>query len=146
MICSRRCKVISLVLLLMGMSLVIGFFLGIGLSSAVQKKKDDPVFMKDAVMKKLETLKPTDAQRTRFKSIADDGIKELVIVRDDTKKEVIDILTRMVGQVNQELTQEQREEFAKMKPKAGDVLHELFRKMRDPKPAGESVRPSEGAK
>ncbi len=146
MIFSRRFKVFFIVSLLMGVSLVIGFFLGIGLAKKVQEKKDDPVFMKDAIMKKLDQLKPTDAQRSRFESVVDGGIKDLVGVRDETKQEVIDILTRMVGDVNQELTQEQREVFAKMKPKSGDVLNELFRKMRDPKSSGGNARPVEEGK
>lgn len=138
---SRRLKVFFLMSLLAGVSLAIGFFLGVGLANAVQKKKDDPVFIGEAMVKQLDKLKPDGRQRERFKAIVDDAVAELLHLRDDTKKEALDIVTKRVLEIDRELTAGQKEVFAKMQPKSGDVIFELLRKARDQQPAAAAPSP-----
>ncbi len=144
MIFSRRFKAFILISLLAGVCLAIGFFLGVGLANAVQKKKDDPVFIGEAMLKGLEKLKPDGRQRVRFKKIVDEAVAELVTLREGTKKEALDIVTKRVLEIDQELTAGQREVFAKMKPKSGDVVYELLRKARDEQPAAAAASPDKG--
>lgn len=133
---SRRAKVFLLVSLLILVSMGVGFFLGIGLANAIQKKKDDPAFWNEAALKHLEKLHPTNSQRERFKILVAATVEDLTAVRNDTLLKVRDAFALLVADVDKELTPEQREIFSKMKPKPEDLTIELLRKGGKLKPAG----------
>lgn len=113
-----RFKILFLLSLLVLVSAGAGFFVGIGLSSAINKKKENPVFWKQAAMKQLNKLHPNDEQKKKFEAITDHAVKDLTDLRSRGIKDVWGIVDRAVQSIDPELTSEQRETFLKIKPKA----------------------------
>jgi Spy/CpxP family protein refolding chaperone len=114
---SRRTKVVLLGSAVVVVSLAAGFVLGAASAKVVMKKKEDPAIWKPAAMKHLEKLHPTDAQRARFETIVDQAVAELTAIRTDTAARANAIVTAALSNLDLELTAQQREQFAKMKPK-----------------------------
>lgn len=114
---SSRTKAGCLITLLIGMSVGAGFALGLIVSKAIQKKKEDPVFWKGAAMKQLDKLQPTNEQRKKFEANTDKAVGELAVLREKAIRDVWEIVGRTVGEIQQELTPEQREKFEKLRPK-----------------------------
>jgi len=117
MIISRRTKVVLLISLLVLTSLAAGFVLGAATAKAFVKKKEDPAFWKPGAMKQLEKLHPSEAQRSRFQAILDQAAADLGAIRTETVNRAKAIVAKAVADVDVELTAEQREAFAKIKPK-----------------------------
>ncbi len=114
---SRRTKIGLLMTLLVLISAAAGFALGIGLSATISKKKDNPVFWKAAAMKQLKRLDPTPAQLEKFEATTDKAVSELAQLRQQGVREVWEIVSKAVQEVDQELTPAQREKFHQLKPK-----------------------------
>lgn len=117
MIRSRRTKVVLLLSLLVMVSVAVGFFIGIVLSSIISKKKEDPAFWKQAATKHLEKLHPTDEQRKKFEVRTDSAVQELATLQKEGITRIWDVINRAVADIDKELTPEQREIFEKIKPK-----------------------------
>lgn len=115
-------------LLLAVVSGIIGFFLGIAAAKAVSKKKDDPAVWHETALKGLEKLHPTDAQRERFRAIVGVAVDELTVVRNSTLETVVSVFNRAVDDIEKELTPEQKQAFAKMKPTKDQITLELLKK------------------
>lgn len=114
---SSRTKAGCLISLLIVMSVGVGFALGLIVSKTVQKKKENPAFWKEAAMKQLEKLQPTDEQRKKFDAHTDKAVGELTALREKGIHDVWEIVGRAVGEIQQELTPEQKERFEKIRPK-----------------------------
>ena len=114
---SSRTKAGCLISLLIVMSVGAGFALGLIVSKAVQKKKENPAFWREAAMKQLEKLHPTDAQRKEFETHTGKAVGELTILREKGIQDVWEIVGRAVGEIQQELTPEQKEMFEKIRPR-----------------------------
>ena len=112
-----RTKAVVLMTFLVFAGVVTGFFLGIIVANGVAKKKEKPAFWKEAAHKQLERLRPTAEQRTKFDARTDVAVQELVKVKHDTIQQVWEIVEGAVGDIDKELTPEQREVFGKIKPK-----------------------------
>lgn len=128
MIFSRRFRAAFLMLLLAIVSGIIGFFLGIAVAKAVSKKKDDPAVWHETALKGLEKLHPTDVQRERFRAIVGIAVDELTVVRNSTLETVVSVFNRTVDDIEKELTPEQKQAFAKMKPTKDQITLELLKK------------------
>lgn len=113
----RRVKVISLLSFLILVSVAVGFFLGIIVSSVVNKKKETPKFWREAAMKQLVKLKPTEAQRKAFEAPVDEAVKDLTELRKQAIHDVWQIVDRALVKIEKELTPQQREQFEKIKPR-----------------------------
>lgn len=114
---SRRTKIASLVVLLVLMSLFTGFVLGALAAKGVAKRKDNPRFWKQAAMKQLDKLHPTEEQRVKFEARVDRAVEELVVIRKDTVTRAEGVIADAVIDIAKDLTPEQREIFDKIKPK-----------------------------
>jgi cell division protein FtsN len=114
---SRRIKIGLLLSLLVMISVVVGFFIGIVLSSAISKKKEQPAFWKQAATKHLEKLHPTDDQRQRFEARTERAVQELATLQKEGITRVWDVINRAVADIDKELTPQQREVFEKIKPR-----------------------------
>jgi hypothetical protein len=97
--------------------MVTGFFVGIILSAAVAKQKENPRFWKATVHKQLEKLHPTPEQRQKFDARTDSAVQELVGIRKGAVKQVWDVVEHAVGDIDEALTPEQRLIFKNLKPK-----------------------------
>lgn len=113
-----RFKILFLLSLLVLISAGAGFFFGFAVSSSINRKKENPVFWKQAAMKHLQKLKPTDEQRKKFEARTNSAVDELTHLRKEAIKDVWEIVERAVADLDKELTPEQRETFIKIKPKA----------------------------
>ena len=116
MMISRRTKAGCLLSLLVIVSIGVGFFVGIVLSSVVQKRKDDPAFWKQAAIKQLNKLHPTDEQKKKFDVRIDGAVQELTALQKEGITRVWDVINRAVADIDKELTPEQRVIFEKIKP------------------------------
>ena len=114
---SRRIKIGLLLSLLVMVSGVVGFFIGIVLSSAISKKKEQPAFWKQAATKHLEKLHPTDEQRKKFEARTDSAVQELAALQKEGITRIWDVINRATTDIEKELTPEQREIFEKIKPR-----------------------------
>jgi hypothetical protein len=112
-----KLKIAFLLSLLVLVSATAGFFVGIVLSSVINKKKDDPKFWKQSAMKQLAKLKPTEAQQKIFEARADASVQELIDIRKQGIRDVWDVIERTLADVDKELTPEQREMLIKIRPK-----------------------------
>lgn len=117
MIFTRRTKVVFLLSLLVVVSVGVGFFLGIVLSSVINKKKEDPAFWKQAATKHLEKLHPTDEQRKKFEARTDSAVQELSTLQKEGITRIWDVINRATADIDKELTPEQRDIFEKIKPR-----------------------------
>jgi hypothetical protein len=114
---SRRTRIALLVIVLVAVSGFAGFVLGAIAAKGVANRKDDPRFWKKVAMRKLETLKPSDEQRTRMEKRVDSAVDELVAIRKDTVVRAEQAVARAVADIAAELTPEQRAQLEKIKPK-----------------------------
>jgi putative protein kinase ArgK-like GTPase of G3E family len=94
-----------------------GFFVGIILSSVINKKKEDPKFWKESAMKQLAKLQPTETQRKNFDTRIDVSVQELVELRRQGIRDVWDVIERTLADVEKELTPEQKEKLKEIRPK-----------------------------
>ena len=117
MIRKSRTKAVLFMMALVIVGIITGFFLGIILSAAVAKRKENPVFWKETVHKQLEKLHPTLEQRKKFDARTDSAVQELVHIRKDAVKQVWDVVEHAVADIDAELTPEQRPIFKSLKPK-----------------------------
>lgn len=117
MMFSRRSKAGCLISVLIVVSVGLGFVLGILVSKGIQKKKEDPVFWKQAAMKQLEKLHPDAAQREKFEKHTDQAVSELATLRQEGIQHVWEIVSRAVTGIQQDLTPEQKDAFEKIRPK-----------------------------
>ena len=114
---NRRTKVVLLLSLLVMVSVAVGFFIGIVLSSVINKKKEQPAFWKQAATKHLEKLHPTDEQRKKFGARTDSAVQELSALHKEGVTRIWDIINRATTDIDKELTPEQRDIFEKIKPR-----------------------------
>lgn len=116
MMISRRFKAGCLMTLLIGFCLGIGFVFGILAHQAWKKKTEQPEFMKWAAMKHLKKLEPTPEQLPKIEAKVDAAIAELMTFKAQALRNIWDILDRTSGEIDQDLTSEQKEQWSKIKP------------------------------
>lgn len=114
---SPRTKAGCLMSLLLIMGVGVGFALGVIVSKVMQKKKETPVFWKEAAMKHLERLHPTEEQRQKFDSHTSKAVAELTALRAKGIQDVWEIVGRASEEVRQELTPEQQAQWEKIRPR-----------------------------
>jgi hypothetical protein len=116
MMISRRFKAGCLMTLLIGFCLGIGFVFGILAHQAWKKKTEQPEFMKWAAMNHLKKLEPTPEQLPKIEAKVDAAIAELMTFKAQALRNIWDILDRTSGEIDQDLTSEQKEQWSKIKP------------------------------
>ncbi len=112
-----RTKAVFMVLSLIFVGMVAGFFMGAITANAVAKRKDNPDFWRKSVHKLIDQLHPTAEQRPRLDARTESAVQELITFRQEAIIKVWGIVDRAATDIDKELTPEQREKFGKMKPK-----------------------------
>lgn len=115
--CRPRFKILLLLSLLVLVSGGAGFFLGIVLSSVINKKMEDPKFWKESAMKQLAKLEPTEAQLKTFDARIDATVQELVELRKRGIRDVWEVIERTLADVEKELSPKQKEKLKEIRPK-----------------------------
>jgi hypothetical protein len=72
-------------------------------------------------------VKPTPQQGPKIQAHLDRAIQDLVLIRSQTIVLTTNVIWRLVAEVDQELTPEQRKAFEVMKPKPGDVSIDMLK-------------------
>jgi len=93
-----------------------GYFGGFQVARAKARARSNPDSWNVSAMKTLDRkLKLAPAQHEKVQAILDSGVDELRGIRIDTIAKSNRVLERLIAEVGQELTPEQRVEFAKLK-------------------------------
>ncbi|MEI7730963.1 MAG: hypothetical protein WCO56_15415 [Verrucomicrobiota bacterium] len=115
-------KVTGALAALILLSVVVGVFLGIRLARLKQAQASNPARWNETVMKSLDQkLKPTPEQRRQFQTDIDTAVDELKRIREETIQRSTKVIGKLVADVDQRLTPEQKAAFESMKPKAQDL-------------------------
>ena len=86
------------------------------------QRRSDPSHWNETAMRDVErTVHPTPEQRQKIQDHLDAAVEELKNVRAETIRRSAEIVMRLVGQVDRELTPEQRVAFEQLKPKESDL-------------------------
>jgi hypothetical protein len=72
-------------------------------------------------------VSPTPEQTPRIQAHLDRAVQQLLVIRADTITRTTDVIWRLVTEVEQELTPEQRKAFEAMKPKPADLTPDMLK-------------------
>lgn len=109
-------KIATLLAAIVLLSGFAGYYLGFQVAKAKARARSNPETWNVSAMRTLERkLKLAPAQHEKVQAILDGGVDELRGIRIDTIAKSNRVLERLVAEVGQELTPEQRVEFAKLK-------------------------------
>jgi Spy/CpxP family protein refolding chaperone len=109
-------KIAALLAAIVLLSGFTGYYFGFQVAKAKARARSNPDSWNVSAMKTLERkLKLTPAQHEKVQAILDSGVDELRGIRIDTIAKSNRVLERLIAEVGNELTPEQREEFAKLK-------------------------------
>ncbi len=99
-----------------------GALLGRRWARADLARRDNPETWNEAAMRTFDrTVKPTPEQRPRIQAALDSAVAELKAIRADTIVRSTNVIWRLIGTVERELTPEQRRAFEAMKPHQDDL-------------------------
>lgn len=101
---------------------LVGGFIGTRIARNRLEQRDNPESWNESAMHTFDrTVNPTPEQRVKIKAYLDKAVEDLKAIRADTIARSTNVVWRLVGQVEKELTPEQAAAFAKMKPSQQDV-------------------------
>lgn len=104
-----------------------GFFLGHRLARKQIETRNDPVSWNEHVAREFDHLVKPDAQQgARIQASLDSAVRELQQIRLETINRSTNVIWRLISDVEQELTPEQREAFQQMKPRPADLTLDLL--------------------
>ncbi len=80
-------------------------------------QRDNPESWNQAAMRTFErTVRPTPEQRPKIEAALTSAVEELKRIRAETITRSTNVIWRLIGEVERELTPEQRQAFEAMKP------------------------------
>ena len=95
--------------------------------------RNNPENWNEHVAREFDRLvKPTPDQAARIQAHLDQAVHELQDIRMETIARSTNVIGRLIGAVDKELTPEQRQAFEAMKPKPADLTLDLLNV--EPKP------------
>ncbi len=120
-----------IILCLVGLSLVSGLaggLIGHRVARCQLEARNNPENWNERVGQEFERLvKPTPAQAPKIQAHLDKAVQELLVIRADTIARTTNVIWRLVWEVEQELTPEQRKAFEVMKPKPVDLTLDVLK-------------------
>jgi predicted Holliday junction resolvase-like endonuclease len=121
----------KIVVVLLGIVLLSGY---VGARFGYQKAKRDfrekrnPEQWNERAMKSLDKdLKLTPEQHQKIQKLIDESVDELKVVREETVAKSKEIVQKLVTDVDNELTAEQKEKFSNMKPKDSELTIDILK-------------------
>ena len=101
---------------------IAGGLLGKRLARSEQRRQDNPETWNESAMRTFDrTVQPTAEQRQKIEAYLAQAVSDLKAIRADTIARSTNVIWRLVGQVEKELTPAQREAFEQMKPNQSDL-------------------------
>ena len=101
----------------------------IGFRAARQQieQRNDPETWNEHVGKVFDrTVKPTAEQGAKIQAHLDKAVRELQVIRRETIARSTNVISRLVAEVDQELTPEQKKAFEAMRPKSEEITLDLL--------------------
>ena len=101
----------------------------IGYRAARQQieQRNDPDNWNEHVGKVFDrTVKPTAEQGAKIQAHLDKAVRELQVIRLETIARSTNVISRLVAEVDQELTPEQKKAFEAMRPKSEEITLNLL--------------------
>lgn len=113
---NARWKITLLLNALVLTGIFVGYFAGFHVARSKYRARSNPDAWNVGVMRTLERrLKLTEPQRIKVQELVEGGVMELKGIRVSTIERSNEVIERIITAIDQELTAEQREEFAKLK-------------------------------
>ena len=123
----RHWKIVLALLSLVLVSGLAGGLLGHRVARHRLEQRNDPEHWNEHVARQFDRMvKPTPEQDVRIRAHLDKAVQELQDIRLDTISRSTNVIWRLVAEVEQELTPEQRGAFEAMKPKPSDLTLDLL--------------------
>jgi hypothetical protein len=131
----RHWRVLSCLLALALMSFCAGLLFGHRCARRQFEARRDLDNWNEHVGRKFDAVvRPDPAQSARIQARLDQAVRELEAIRRDTIARSTNVIGRLVADVDQELTPEQRRAFATMKPKPGELTLDVLKVKGKPNP------------
>jgi hypothetical protein len=132
----RHWKVLIALLSLVLVSGLAGALIGHRVARLQLDARNDPDTWNVHVGREFDrVVKPTPEQEPRVQAHLNKAVQELQAIRLETIARSTNVIWRLVAEVEQELTPEQRRAFEAMKPKASDLTLDVL-KVRPPSEGG----------
>jgi hypothetical protein len=119
--------VVTLTALIAGSGLA-GALLGHGVARHQFEALSDPANWNEHVSREFDrVVRPTPEQGARIQQQLEKAVRELQVIRRETIARSTNVIWRLVAEVEQELTPEQRKAFETMKPKPADLTLDVLK-------------------
>jgi hypothetical protein len=113
---------------LMAVCALAGFLVGHRVARRQIEVRNDPGTWNEHVAREFDRIvQPTHEQGGRIQDYLDQAVKELQQIRLDTIARSTNVIWRLIGRVEKELTPEQLKAFEVMKPRPADLNLDLLR-------------------
>ena len=107
---------------------LVGALIGHGVARRQLESRNDPGSWNEHVARTFDRIvKPDPEQGARIQVHLDQAVRELQAIRLETITRSTNVIWRLVGQVEKELTPEQRKAFDTMKPKPADLTLDVLK-------------------
>jgi hypothetical protein len=107
---------------------LVGALIGHGVARRQLEARNDPVSWNEHVSRTFDRIvKPDPEQGARIQVHLDQAVRELQAIRLETIAHSTNVIWRLVGQVEKELTPEQQKAFDTMKPKPADLTLDVLK-------------------
>lgn len=129
----RPWKIMLCLVALVMASTTAGWLAGHRAARQQWERRYDPESWNEHVAEVFDRMvRPTPEQGVKIQAHLDQAVRELQAIRNDTITRSTNVIARLVAQVEAELTPEQRQAFATMKPRPGDLTLDVL-KVKPPK-------------
>jgi hypothetical protein len=124
----RYWKIVLALACVVAASGLAGGFMGHGLARRHFETRNDPANWNEHVSAEFDrVVKPTPEQATLIQAHLDKAVQELQAIRMETIARSTNVIWRLVAEVEQELTPDQREAFEVMKPRPSDLTIDVLK-------------------
>ena len=124
----RHWKIALCLLAIILASGLAGALMGHRIARRQLEARNDPANWNEHVGREFDrVVKPNPEQGVRIQAHLDRAVRELQAIRRDTVARSTNVIWRLVAEVEQELTPEQRQAFEAMKPKPSDLTLDVLK-------------------
>ena len=124
----RHWKIIVCLLAIVAVSGLAGAKFGYQKAKRDMRAKHNPEQWNERAMQGIDAgLQLSPKQRVKIQTLIDEAVDEMKVVQVETVGRTSEIINKLVADLDKELTAEQKEKFAKMKPKESDVTIDLLK-------------------
>ena len=121
-------KIIVLLLAIVFVSMLAGGFLGAKFAERAIRHRNTPEAWNQKAMRSLhQRLKLSPEQDLKMQHILDGGVEEMKTIRLDTIARTDAVVERMLGDLEKEITPEQRAEFEKLRKQRGATTLDMLK-------------------